>query len=337
MRVLVLAALLAVATPAFAQLPTPTGPFTGQYYEDFNQFPNVIFTPCITQWAVGPFQGTAQICTPGNSGCHTTGSWGFMCSIGARSAPLFYGSAGGFTEYDFTPNTVSRFGGYFGTNSGTDNPTIDFVDVNGVVVHSTSATTAGCTWTWNGWDCPANLQVQRIRVTGLAFGGGFIDMDDMEVDYMPSNPNPTVYCTAGTTTNGCVPSISATGQPSVSHASGCTIDIASVEGQKNGIIFFGLDNSGFSPVRWGMGGSSYLCVKAPTIRTPIQGSGGTAGMCDGALSLDFDAYTTANPTNPATGMPWAAGENAYVQGWFRDPPAVKTTNLSDAVELTFIP
>jgi hypothetical protein len=31
------------------------------------------------------------------------------------------------------------------------------------------------------------------------------------------------------------------------------------------------------------------------------------------------------------------GNKAYVQAWFRDPPAVKTTNLSDGLELTYQP
>ena len=43
----------------------------------------------------------------------------------------------------------------------------------------------------------------------------------------------------------------------------------------------------------------------------------------------------ANPS--ALGNPWTAGDKVYVQGWFRDPPACKTTSLSNAVELTYLP
>jgi hypothetical protein len=39
----------------------------------------------------------------------------------------------------------------------------------------------------------------------------------------------------------------------------------------------------------------------------------------------------------ALGNPRSVGAKAHVQGWFRDPPAPKTTNLSDAVELTYAP
>jgi hypothetical protein len=78
-----------------------------------------------------------------------------------------------------------------------------------------------------------------------------------------------------------------------------------------------------------------LCVKSPTQRTVVQSSGGTAGACDGQLVLDWNAFQTANPAS--LGNPWMAGDKVFVQGWYRDPPAVKTTNLTDAVELTYVP
>jgi hypothetical protein len=143
---------------------------------------------------------------------------------------------------------------------------------------------------------------------------------------------PVVYCTAGTTSNGCVPSVSASANPSVSGATSCVVTIATVEGQRSGIVFYG--TSGPVALPWGTG-SSFLCVKPPTQRTPAQSSGGTAGQCDGVLVLDWDAFQSSFPG--ALGQPWSAGARAWTQGWFRDPPAPKTTNLSDAVELTYLP
>jgi hypothetical protein len=145
---------------------------------------------------------------------------------------------------------------------------------------------------------------------------------------------PTVYCTAGTSTNGCVPAISASAQPSASLATPCTISVANVEGQKQGLVFYGLDQTGFTPAQWGAG-SSFLCVKSPTQRTTPGATGGTLNGCDGALSVDWNAFQLANPT--ALGNPFAAGAKVYAQGWYRDPPASKTTNLSDAIELTCTP
>jgi hypothetical protein len=143
---------------------------------------------------------------------------------------------------------------------------------------------------------------------------------------------PVSYCTAGTTTNGCLASISASANPSVSFANACNISVANVEGQKNGILFYGLASNS---VPWASGSNSFLCVKPPTQRTGTQTSGGTMNACDGSFALNWNAYQMANPT--ALGNPWAVGNKAYVQAWFRDPPAVKTTNLSDGLELTYQP
>jgi len=146
---------------------------------------------------------------------------------------------------------------------------------------------------------------------------------------------PLAYCTAGTSTNGCVPAISANAQPSVSQATSPIITIANVEGQKFGIVFYGIDNSGFVPTPWSGSSTSFLCVKGPTQRTGSTGSNGTILLCDGSLSLNWNAFQAANPL--AVGNPWTAGDKVYVQGWYRDPPAPKTTNLSDALELTYVP
>jgi hypothetical protein len=144
-------------------------------------------------------------------------------------------------------------------------------------------------------------------------------------------PPPLSYCTAGTTTNGCVADVTATNNPSVSGATSCVITVVNVEGQKNGIIFYGL---AANSVPWATGSNSTLCVKPPTQRTGTQASGGTVNLCNGTMTLNWDAYMAANS---ALGEPWAVGNKAYVQGWFRDPPAVKTTNLSDGLELTYLP
>ncbi len=146
---------------------------------------------------------------------------------------------------------------------------------------------------------------------------------------------PTAFCTAGTSSIGCTPAISANAQPSVSGANACTISIAAVEGQRSGLVFYGTDNSGFSALPWGPGSTSFLCVKPPTQRTPAQSSGGNIGQCNGVFALNWNNFQTAFPGS--LGQPWVAGEKVYAQGWYRDPSAVKTTNLSNALELTYVP
>ena len=145
---------------------------------------------------------------------------------------------------------------------------------------------------------------------------------------------PGAYCTAGITTHGCVASIAGAGVPSASSGSGFTISVAAIEGQKQGLIFYGVDNSGYTPAAWGAG-TSYLCVKTPVQRCVAQDSGGTSNACDGSLSIDWNAFIAGNPG--ALGQPFVAGRHVFAQAWFRDPPAPKTTNLSNALEFSVGP
>src|SRR6185295_11195313 len=84
----------------------------------------------------------------------------------------------------------------------------------------------------------------------------------------------TIYCTAGTTTHGCVASMWATGTPSVSANQGFQIQVANVEGQKSGLIFYGI--TGAIGVAWSPNSWSFSCVKAPKQRTALGFSNGTA-------------------------------------------------------------
>jgi hypothetical protein len=146
---------------------------------------------------------------------------------------------------------------------------------------------------------------------------------------------PTVYCTSSISSSGCSASIATTANPSLSLAQPCTITVTSVEGLMSGILFYGINNTVFTPVPWAAGGTSWLCVKHPTQRTPIQNSGGTFGACDGSFVLDWNAYQATHPL--ALGNPWGIYSRVYVQAWFRDPLAVKTTSLSNALALTYVP
>ncbi|MCY3003586.1 MAG: hypothetical protein NTV21_17460 [Planctomycetota bacterium] len=142
---------------------------------------------------------------------------------------------------------------------------------------------------------------------------------------------PVSYCAAGSTTNGCAATISADNNPSVSFASTCNITVSDVEGQKSGLVFYSITGQNAAP--WNA--TSFLCVKSPTQRTGTQTSGGTVNFCDGTLVLDWNNFQALHPT--ALGNPWSPGDVVQVQAWFRDPPAGKATNLSDAIEMTYQP
>ncbi len=141
------------------------------------------------------------------------------------------------------------------------------------------------------------------------------------------------YCTAGTTSSGCVPALATLGVPSAAASSGFTVRATGVEGQKTGLLFYG--TSGPKSAAWAPGSSSWLCVKSPTQRTSSQATGGTAGACDGTIVLDVRAWLATHPT--ALGLPLSPGEIQNWQAWFRDPLAAATTNLTNAVQVRYCP
>jgi hypothetical protein len=147
-------------------------------------------------------------------------------------------------------------------------------------------------------------------------------------------PSIGAYCTAGVTTSGCTAMMTASGTPSASATSGFTLSMFNAEPQKQGILFYGINNSGFTPLPWGAS-SSFICVKSPTQRMTVQNTGGSLGQCNGTMSTDWNAFRASTPG--ALGTPFASGQNVYAQGWFRDPPSPKTTNLSNAVRFTVCP
>jgi hypothetical protein len=141
------------------------------------------------------------------------------------------------------------------------------------------------------------------------------------------------YCTAGTSSSGCAPVLSATGTPSASATSGFTVVLNAMEGQKQGLFFYGIH--GRKAVQWGAGSTSFVCLAGATQRTPTQNSGGTSGACDGTFTLDWNDYRNTHPTS--LGQAFSAGDVVNLQAWYRDPPAAKTTNLSAAIEFVVCP
>lgn len=190
--------------------------------------------------------------------------------------------------------------------------------------------------------------------TGGVFGGGGgqLAIEALDLYHNPgTTPNSGAYwddvslspggcpallnfCTAGTTSGGCAATISGSGTPSATAPSGFTISLSNAEPLKQGILFYGIDNNGFTPQPWGTG-TSFLCVKAPVQRMGVQNTGGTSGNCDGTLATDWNAFVAANPGT--LGAPFAAGAQVYAQGWFRDPPSPKTTSLSNGLSFIVCP
>jgi hypothetical protein len=142
--------------------------------------------------------------------------------------------------------------------------------------------------------------------------------------------DPVPYCTAGTTANGCTTALSAMGQAMVSNPAGFDVRATGVDGGRTGLFFFGLSGAKATP--WGGGSSSWQCVQGPLQRTSLQSSGGTQGACDGQFALDFNAWMNANVTKAPSG-----GATVWIQSWFRDPHAPKSTSFSNALQFEVCP
>ena len=135
------------------------------------------------------------------------------------------------------------------------------------------------------------------------------------------------YCTAKTTSSGCLPSISTVGSPSATAGSGFTITASEVEPGNVGILFYGHDGANAAAFQGG-----FLCVQPPTWRTGPQSSGG-AGPCSGSYALDFNAYVTSS-IDPNL----VPGAVIHGQFWFRDPAEpISGTGLSGGVTFTLCP
>jgi len=142
------------------------------------------------------------------------------------------------------------------------------------------------------------------------------------------------YCTAGTSASGCQATLSAVGTASATALSGFKVSAATVEGQKDGLFFYG--TNGRQAVPWG-NGTSFQCVRPPVKRGPLMTGAGTIGACNGAFSLDLNARWCPSCPKPAHNP--GAGSTVQIQLWYRDPfnTSNQTTSFSDALEAVVCP
>jgi hypothetical protein len=163
---------------------------------------------------------------------------------------------------------------------------------------------------------------------------GFMYWDDVTITDASGPPAPTTYCTVGTTAGACNPTIGFSGTASASASSGFTLSASNLDTNRSGLFFYAITDTNFVPSQWGSGGTSYLCVKAPTQRMTVQNTGGTTG-CTGAASQDWNAFMAAN--SGALGNPRTAGASFDAQFWMRDPPSPKSTILTNALRFILAP
>jgi hypothetical protein len=167
-------------------------------------------------------------------------------------------------------------------------------------------------------------------IGGASYGDTPLDGNSGEAYVWRASPPATeIYCTAKTNSLGCVPAIGSSGTPSATLASPFLVSAAQVRNQKLGLLFYG-----FAPAATPFLGG-LRCIGGPSIRTPVQSSGGNAlpaDDCSGAHAFDFNARIQSG-VDPLL----VAGEDVYCQWWTRDPGSAANIGLTDALEIRIQP
>jgi hypothetical protein len=156
----------------------PIGQFTGTYQEGFEDAPTGVPQ---SELAVFDGQGVVRS-TTGDTSIFVGASSHLYGVVTAHSGILFMGSWTTL-EWEFDAPAV-KWGGYFTTNSGTDDATAYFYDAGGALLGTGDVSApADTTWAWNGWE--SDTPISRVEVVGFGVESAFIDYDDMELTPIP--------------------------------------------------------------------------------------------------------------------------------------------------------
>jgi hypothetical protein len=344
-----LATVVALGSLASAQF-TTTGPFVGNAGTESFETQDTsggAFPLCVVDRV---FTSTADLCS---GAAHITTGWSFNCVIYPNSGNRFFGSAGGPAIYTFD-GTASKFGGYFGTNTGTADGTINFFDEFGALLHTdTINAAADCLWTWNGWD-GGGAAIKSIEVIGNPYGA-FMMMDDMEVDLGGGSTVGTAFCFAhvgnpggnvcpcGNENDnsdpdgaGCANAYFAAGAKlsgsGIASITNDTVVLAGTRGQPgNSSMFFQANNNLDGTLVWLDNGVQ--CAGGGLIRLKVKMNDGTGD----ALSSPMVITARSAQFNHVI----VAGETLYYQWWYRETDDIcqqdEDANTSNGYEITWTP
>lgn len=148
------------------------------------------------------------------------------------------------------------------------------------------------------------------------------------IPFDPSfNPNPTIFCTAKTTSLGCVPQIGFQGFATFDGGAPFVVSASQVHPSAPGLLFYG-PGAHFLPFQ-----GAWHCVEFPTPRVGGQAAGGS-GLCGGTYAFDFAAHLAGGAFDFVV-----PGGTLACQWWSRDPadPTGFGTTLTNALLFSVVP
>lgn len=171
---------------------------------------------------------------------------------------------------------------------------------------------------------PAGTRIVRVHLIGSRTVGASTDCFFDEL-VLRMACGAATYCSGKVNSLGCTPAVNVTGAASLSGSS-LVVSASEVINNKSGLLFWG-----FAPTAAPFQGGT-LCVQPPTLRTPVQLSGGSpsGSDCTGSFAFAFTSTFLAS-----AGL--AVDDDVYCQYWSRDPASPSTTSLSDAARFRVCP
>jgi hypothetical protein len=118
----------------------------------------------------------------------------------------------------------------------------------------------------------------------FAFGGGLALPNDL---LWKPRPTPTTYCTAKRNNCGGVPAISSSGMPSATGSGSFVVTVSNTHAALAGVLMYTDSGAGNIPF---LGGTLCLDLAGMRRSVPVLDTIGTPGLCDGALSIDMNAF-----------------------------------------------
>jgi hypothetical protein len=208
---------------------------------------------------------------------------------------------------------------------------LEFLDAGALVLASFATGVISPSNTWVPFAdtrvVPVGTRTLRVSLLGTRTVGASTDcfFDDLSLSVRSL---VTTYCTAKTSSKGCVPALSTSGAPGAAGCASTTFDLTATNliGAKNGQWFY----SGVGPSGAAFLGG-HLCVGSKIKRLPIQSTGGAGSLCNGVLTTDFNARICGG-TDPQL----TAGKQIWAQAQYRDNGFVAPNNVTLTEGLAFV-